>query len=150
MLARHASSVLSLVERGWQASRLCSLELAKHQITVTHLIKGSFPTNVYAIITPHQGISVRDYPKMLFWPVVWLISAAGLLHGNLRAVLVDNERSFKRMDLFIRFLFRLRPCRKRKAPIVVLAISEQDGYRLIRGGAPISQDSWYHALGLAP
>ena len=59
--------LLSVVERGWQGARECSLILARQGIRVTHLVKGRLPSGVRALIQPVQGIVLRDAPPWRFW-----------------------------------------------------------------------------------
>ena len=93
--------VLSLVERGWQAARECSLDLHGKGVCVIHLIKGSVSPHVLALVTPTPHIHLVSVPRTLFWPgalatCVWLVMC-----GLLRAVLVDNERSHRRLSRWV-------------------------------------------------
>ncbi len=89
--------ILSLVERGWQAARLLSLDYAEQGTGTLHIVKGRVPGEVRAIVRPVPGIRLAALPKTLFWPVLWLICAGTQLTGRLRGVIVDNERSEKRV-----------------------------------------------------
>ena len=86
---------LSLVERGWRGARECSLMLRTHGITVTHLIKGSLPAEVLAMIQPYSFIRLIDVPRTAFYLRLWPLLVWGTLRGRLRWVLLDNERTLQ-------------------------------------------------------
>ena len=100
---RERGILLSLVERGWQAARECSLEAAAAGCGTTHLIKGWVPPEVlYGLTPPQPRIRLVGVPKRLFWPIAWLAAMSVNLSGALRAVLVDNERAAKRVGRWLR------------------------------------------------
>ena len=100
-------TVLSLVERGWQAARECSLELGTDGVLVVHLIKGSLDAGVCSLIAPRPTITIRNVSKELFWVAVWWLSIRLIAAGRLRALLVDNDRSLR----LLRGWARLIGCR---------------------------------------
>ena len=106
-------TVLSLVERGWQAARECSLDLERRGIEVLHLIKGRVDPDVLALITPVPNSRLMSIPRTLFWCVAWSCWLWLLLRGRLRIVLVDNQRSLERLYWWAQFthvqLMMVRP-----------------------------------------
>ena len=94
--------VCSLVERGWQAAREYSLDPQHSDVDVLHLVKGRLDRSVRAIIAPRPNIRLLSVPKRWFWPASWSILAWSALTGRLRAVLVDNDRSHRRLRAALR------------------------------------------------
>ncbi len=141
--------VLSLVERGWQAARQCSLEAADQGAGTLHLIKGRLPSDVRALIPAHERIILDDCPKQLFWPLVYAYSLGGIFGGHLRAILVDNERSLGRMETWTAFICRFAFRKAAAKPIVALVSADPTGYLLHTAQVPLSRNSWYHALGIS-
>ncbi len=85
--------LLSLVERGWQGARECSLALAPRGIRVTHLVKGRLPADVRALIQPVEGIAIADAPRWWFRGSLWSRLIWGSLTRRLRWILCDHERT---------------------------------------------------------
>ena len=85
--------LLSVVERGWQGARECSLVLARQGIRVTHLVKGRLPPGVRALIQPVDGIALAAAPAWRFWGLIWGRLASGALSRRLRWVVCDRERT---------------------------------------------------------
>lgn len=113
--------VLSLVERGWQAARECSLELQQQGMCVIHLVKGRLSGAVHAMIAPKPHIHVVSMSRNLFWPAAWALCGWLSLTGRLRSVMVDNERSMRRVRRWVR--------RPRVNPVLVR--EGRDGYELL-------------------
>ena len=90
--------VLSLVERGWQAARECSLDLQRQGICVTHLLKGHLSQSVRSLIEPKPHVRIISVHRAFFWPTAWLICLGLTLTGKLKSLLVDNERSYHRFS----------------------------------------------------
>lgn len=95
--------VLSLVERGWQAAREYSLDLDQQDIGVLHLIKGWLPADVRRLIAPRPHIRIISVPRRLFWIGVWLGLIVCWATGRLRSLLVDNDRSARRLHRWARW-----------------------------------------------
>ena len=93
--------VLSLVERGWQAARECSLDLQRQGGCVVHLVKGRLEPAVHAMIAPQPRVRVVSVRRTLFWPAAWAWCMGWLVTARLRMVLVDNERSFRRVRRWV-------------------------------------------------
>ncbi|MBI2093643.1 MAG: hypothetical protein HYT88_02850 [Candidatus Omnitrophica bacterium] len=91
------SLVLSLVERGWQAQRECSLDSRLSSTEFIHLVKGWLDRSVLNLIAPRPNIRLLGIPRRLFWPWVWVSAFWFRFTGNLHAILVDNERAFNRL-----------------------------------------------------
>ena len=97
--------ILSLVERGWQAARVCSLEAEPHGVRVLHVVKGRLDRSVLALIEPKPHIRLVSLPKNFFWPVVFPLMAWCAAISRLRVVVVDNERSARRLAGWARALW---------------------------------------------
>ena len=89
--------VVSLVERGWRAARERSLELSREGILTLHLVKGWLSADVRRMVQPRPGIRLMSLPRQLFWPAAWVLCAWLAVWRRLRTVLVDNERSQRRV-----------------------------------------------------
>ncbi len=89
--------VISLVERGWQAARECSLELQRSGLEIVHVMKGSVSPDVLALIAPIPSIRLVSVARSWFWPLAigWVLWARW--RGILRGVLVDNTRAQRRV-----------------------------------------------------
>ena len=137
-MAERRIIMLSLVERGWQAARECSLDVQQQGISVVHLIKGYVAPEVRALITPYSHIQVVSVPRELFWPFAWLYCAGLMLTGRLRCILVDRERS----------LGRVRNWLWRSGVSLVMVQEGRHGYELCRDRQPLAQAAWYATLGI--
>src|SRR5262245_17567211 len=93
---------LSLVERGWHHAREASLRLAEKGTGTLHVVKGTLPGEIQQIVRPLPGIHLIGLPKTFFWPALWMLCAGGLLTRKLRGVMVDNDRSEKRVRSWVR------------------------------------------------
>ena len=89
--------VCSLVERGWQAAREYSLDAQRGEVEFLHIVRGRLDRSVRALVAPRPNIRLLSIPKRWFWSAAWSILAWGALTGRLRTVLVDNDRSFRRL-----------------------------------------------------
>jgi hypothetical protein len=96
--------VLSFVERGWQAAREWSMTQRPPGATVIHLIKGSLDAEVRALIRPVPMVRLIAIPRTVFWPVAFILFVWYACVGRLRAVLVDNARSLKRLGLWAKWI----------------------------------------------
>ncbi len=105
--------VCSLVERGWQAAREYSLDAQRSEVAFLHLVKGRLDRSVRLLIAPRPNIRLLSVSTRWFWPVVWSVLAGTALTGRLHAVLVDNDRSFRRLRTMLRIagvsLVKLEP-----------------------------------------
>ena len=96
--------VLSLVERGWQAARTCSMEMASESLPCLHLVKGHLAHEVRGLIAPIPHVRLVSVPRRIFWPLVALWCLRWHLTGMLRGLLVDNERSYRRLKRWAQWL----------------------------------------------
>lgn len=97
--------VLSLVERGWQAAREWSLNEKPPEVAVVvHLIKGSLSREVRALIRPVRQVELVAVSRRVFWPVALSLFLWHAFRGRLEAVLVDNERSHRRVGAWLHWL----------------------------------------------
>ena len=105
--------VCSLVERGWQAAREYSLDARYGELEFLHVVKGRLDRSVRTLIAPRPNIRLLSISRRWFWPAAWSILAWSVLTGRLRTVLVDNDRSFRRLEAGMRVagicLMRLQP-----------------------------------------
>ena len=130
-------TVLSLVERSWQAARECSLDLDRRGVAVIHLIKGGVDPEVLALVTPRPNIRLRSIPRRLFWCVAWSCWVWLLLRERLRVVLVDNERSLERLRRWAQFTH---------VHLMVVRQSHE-GYEVWAHDRRMSPGTWREALG---
>ena len=124
--------IVSLVERGWQAARECSLEVQGDGIHVVHLIKGRVEPAVRALSPSRPGIRLVSLARSLFWPLAYLATIGWLASGRLCAVLVDNERSQRRLRTW---------CHLARTP-VWLARQGSEGYELWAGADRLGRAPW--------
>ena len=89
--------IVSLVERGWQGARECSLDPSLSDRDMVHVIKGLVPRPVIDMIVTTPSTQLACAPKWLFWLLVWALLPGLWLTGRLQAVLVDNDRSYRRL-----------------------------------------------------
>lgn len=103
--AKMASSflVLSLVERGWQAVRVWSLDSAVSSLRWVHLVKGRLGEARALIVLPPGSRLVDVRPKWFTIAVVWWLCRTRF-SGGLRLLMVDNERSLRRWQPWARAL----------------------------------------------
>lgn len=125
--------VLSLVERGWQAARECSLDRQREGITFLHVLKGRLDRAVRALIRPESHIRIVSFPRLLFWPAVGALVLGLWVTGRLRALLVDNRRSYRRL---------YRMSRLACVPLVIVQWGDA-GYELSLDPAPIARTAWW-------
>lgn len=97
-------TVLSLVERGWQAARERSLDLQRDDVEVLHLIKGRVDPGVLALVTPYPRIRVVSIPRRWFRLLAWGWLLRLTAQGVLQAVMVDNEKSLGRLRGWVRLI----------------------------------------------
>ena len=129
--------VLSLVERGWQAARECSLDAEGKEVQVLHLVKGSVDPDVLALIAPKPHIRLVSVPRTLFWPLAWLTYIRWVMTGRLHAVLVDHERSLRRVRAWVG-----------GTSVRVLMVRQgHDGYEVWRGDQRLPRAAWYEVMG---
>ena len=95
--------VLSFVERGWQAAREWSIHHRPPQTRVIHVVKGSLGADVRAMIRPVSEVSLVAVPRNLFWPVALAMFVWYGWRGRLEAILVDNDRSQRRVHSWVRW-----------------------------------------------
>jgi len=131
-----SSVVLSLVEHSWRDARNCSLDLAEHGVTVVHIVKGKLDRSVRDIIRPMPNIRMVVVARSLFWLVVGWHGLCCLVRGRLRGVLVDNERSYKRLHVLGK-LAGIPP---------MLLKHSQNGYELWVGEKRVIYADWQRAV----
>ena len=124
--------MLSLVERGWQAQRECSLEARRDGVRMIHLVKGWVDPAVRALSPPQPGIRLVSVARTLFWPLAWLMATGCWSSGRLRAILVDNERSQRRLRTWVQLA---------RTP-VWLARQGPEGYELWAGADRLGPAPW--------
>lgn len=132
-----APLVCSLIERGWQAARECSLDPTLSRARFLHLIKGRVSRSVLLLIAPRANVRVVALPKLCFWPAVWVVCLWGLATGGLRGLLVDNDRSVRRL-LGWATLLRTRPLKVLPGP---------DGYEVWLNRQRVERGSRERLLG---
>ena len=130
--------VISLVERGWQAARECSLDTQDHGGETLHMIKGYLHRDVQAMIAPKSKIHLLSLPKKLFWLGVWPLLVGYALMGRVRSLLVDNEQAYR----------RVRPWTRANGVNLVRIQLGAQGYEFLVEGRPISRAQWYQGVGL--
>lgn len=131
---RHRGEVLSVVERGWRGARECSLTLNAMAIPVTHLIKGYLTHDLRTLMTPFPYIGIVSVPRPLFPVCLWMMVLWKSAGGRLRWVVVDHERTLRRIAWWCR-VFRLRAAMIRET---------DEGYALEVAGRPISLAAFLH------
>ncbi len=124
--------ILSLVERGWQAARTYSLEHSGEHLRYLHIVKGRLPREVRGLIAPSPHLRLISVSRHLFWPAVVLWCLWYRMTGTLCGMLVDNERSYRRLQGW-------RPWES----IEVLVV-KFDGHRhtLWAGAVPVTHVAW--------
>ena len=85
--------VLSLIERGWQSARTAELEQAP--FSVVHLVKGRLSPSLRRLIGLSHPVRIVSSPRALFWPCAWVWLLGLRITGCLRAVWVDNAKSYR-------------------------------------------------------
>ena len=131
-------TVLSLVERSWQAARECSLDAQRHGIKIVHVIKGRVDRAILDLIASYPNIRLISVSRRWFWPAAWLVWVRLALSGGLRGVLVDNDRAAR----------RLRAWWPGLAVWLVKAGQGDERYELWADQKPVSPVRWYQQLGL--
>lgn len=122
------TDMLSLVERGWQGARQCSLALEARHVPVTHVVKGRLSADVRAMIEPHPHIRVVSAPRAAFRLWIWPVVIWRTLQGRLRWILMDHERSHRELSWWCR-----------RFGIILVMIQEHDGgYDLAVHGRRVS------------
>ena len=135
-MAEPRAIILSLVERGWQAARECSLDLHGKGICVVHMIKGSVSPQVLALMVPKSHIHFVSVSRTLFWPAALGMFGWFVASGTLRAVLVDNERSRRRLSRWVRV-----------ARVQLLLVRQgQGGYEMIAADQRVMPSTWHETL----
>ena len=129
--------ILSLVERGWRAARECSLDVQRHGIEIVHLIKGRLDCTLLALVAPYPQIRLISVGRGLFWPAAWLRLVWYALSGRLHVVLVDNEKSLR----------RLRPWMRLTSAQVLMVLQGHEGYELWADPQQRVQAAWDETLG---
>jgi hypothetical protein len=107
-MAERRRAVLSLVERGWQGARECSLRLRDRGIAVTHLVKGSLPPDVQVLVPPEPGLRLIGIPRVWFPLALWGWVVPAAAGRRVRWLLLDNERTLRRIGWWCR-LTGVRP-----------------------------------------
>ena len=128
--------VLSLVERGWQAARELSLDLLEQRIFFVHVLKGYLDRSLRASIAPRPNTRILSLPRTLFWPAMSLLALGLFLTGRLRSILVDNERSVRRLRGWARLVH---------LPVTMIR-QGTDGYELWMETEQVSRSTWCQRL----
>ncbi len=128
--------VISLVERGWQAARECSLDLEPSGLVVVHLVKGRLTRSVRAMVAPKAHIHLMDLPRNLFWLVAWPACIGMQVLGMLRIILVDNDRAYQRLERWA----------SRVQVQLVLVRPVREGYELQLGMVAMPRSRWREVL----
>jgi hypothetical protein len=128
---------LSLVERGWRAARECSLALCGDGVATLHLVKGRIGPEVFRLVERPPGMRMAGIPYAWFWPAAYLVCQWLRASGRLHGVLVDNDRSCRRVSRW------LRPGAGR----VIVVQEAGDGWRCSRDGTQFPAASWREAFG---
>ncbi len=135
-MSERRTIVLSLIERGWQAARECSLDTRQQGIDFVHLIKGRLNRAIRALIAPRPNVQIVIIPRSLFWPWAWALLIGSSVGGRLRSVLVDNERSYRRLHGW-----------SRMACVNLIIVRQgSGGYELWSGPQRLSPAAWREAL----
>ena len=133
---------LSLVERGWQAAREWSLDAGQRGVSVVHLVKGYVAPEVRDLIPRDERMCFLAVPRSAFWPAAWGLLAWFALSGALQVVVVDNERSLR----------RLRRCARRLRVQLTMVLMGQEGSIVktddLRPAASVPQGRWDDAAGV--
>jgi len=134
-MSKRRPLVVSLVERGWQAARACSLDHELQQIQWVHIVKGRLDRSVKTLIAPRPNVRIISVPRPLFWPWTWIVAMAAVLSGRLLALLVDNDRSLRRFGGWGR-IAGVRVAKVLPGPA---------GYEVWADRQPIPRADWYRA-----
>lgn len=124
--------ILSLVERGWQAARELSLDVQARPLCFVHVIKGDHGHRARALVAERPNTRLVSLPYPLFWPGTLSLMVGFALTRRLRGILVDNERSVRRMGRIARFT---------RVPITLVR-QAQEGYELRQGSGSLSSAAW--------
>ena len=130
--------ILSLVERGWRAARECSLDIQRDGVCVLHLVKGRLDPELRWLVVREPTTRLISVARRWFWPVAWLVFLRCLSSGRLRSVLVDNERSFRRLQRWTR-LTHVNLVMVREGP---------EGYQLWADHHQVPRAAWHETLGI--
>ena len=128
-----APLLVSLVERGWQAVRDCSLDAQRDGVHVLHLVKGWLDPAVRAMSPPQPRIRLLSMPRDLFWPWAWMMATGCWASGRLRAILVDNERAQQRLRSWAHLA---------RTPIWLVQPGPK-GYELLAGADRLDRAPWH-------
>lgn len=124
--------VLSLIERGWQPARACSLDVPQQIADIVYFVKGKVGPDVHALVALKPNMRLRSVPKGCFWPFVWTLCAWMACLGKKRIIMVDNVRSLNRL---------LAPAMSWAAPVVLVRPSHS-GYELWHEDRLLSPEDW--------
>ncbi len=138
--------VLSLVERGWSAARECSLDIQGRGVYVIHIVKGRLSRAVHALIARKSNIHIISVPRTLFWPATWALFVGVCLTSRLRAMLVDNDRSYRRVGRWLHVVCPRRGSRGHRRVSLAVAKEDPGGYEVWIDNERISRASWYEVL----
>lgn len=116
-------AVLSLVERGWQGARECSLELSRQGIRVEHLVKGRLKGARCLIVLP-RAMTLIDVPRQFFPAALWARLLWQFFARRVKWVICDNERTLNRITRWCSWI----------GATPVLVRESEAGYRLILDG----------------
>lgn len=95
-------TIFCAVERGWQVTRLLSLELMHKGLCVDILIKGFVEKQVLDMITKYPAIRITAIRKFWFRPVLFFKSVLDANFGNLKGIVVEGKKIEKWLYLLSR------------------------------------------------
>ncbi len=101
-----------------------------------HLVKGRLSPAVRRLAGLSHPVRIVDVPRPLFWPVAFGLVTAWGVSGRLRTVLVDNERSQRRLGIWSR-MARVR---------ITLLREGAQGDELWQDGRLVPREAWRETL----
>jgi len=101
-------------------------------------VKGRLGTALQRFLATTMHLDLVSVPRRSFWVVAGWFVLRGMATGGLRAVLVDNERSLRRVTAWVG---------RARIPVVMVRPGRK-GYELYSGQGRLSRADWDRALGL--
>lgn len=101
---KRAPLAISLVERGWQAARTWSLAPEAAGWRVIHICRGWLTRDVRAVIGAAPGRQLWGAPQRCYRWLAWGAIGWYALRRCLGLVVVDNPRTFSRLQRGLRLL----------------------------------------------
>ncbi len=135
-MAERGPLICSLVERGWRAVREYSLGPQQQDMLFLHVIKGRLSRPLRALIAPRANTRLASLPRQVFWLAAWCVLAGLAVSGRLRGILVDNEKSWRRLARFSRIA---------RVPLSIVR-SGTSRYELWAGTTLWPEEAWQAAV----